>query len=56
MDKMKIVIVKDGNKYCCYDENNFKNLQESKAYFGKTPKKALKKFLKKNKLDGDNNG
>ena len=44
---MKIVIKKDGNKYVCYDEDTFVNLQESEASYGKNPKKALKKFLKK---------
>ena len=43
---MKIVIVRDGNMWCCYNEYSFINLQESDVFWGKTPQQALDNFIR----------
>jgi hypothetical protein len=49
MEKMKIVLLKDGNMWCCYNEHKFTNLQESDAFWGETPQEALEQFIAFNK-------
>lgn len=41
---MKIVVVKVGDSWCCYDEYNFINSQESPIEFGNTPQEAVDRF------------
>jgi hypothetical protein len=38
---LKIKVVKDGNSYCAFDENRFRNLQESISGWGNTPDEAI---------------
>ena len=45
LDNMKIVLIKDGDQWACYDDNNFINLQESFVSFGNTIYEALEQFI-----------
>ena len=44
-EAMYYFIKKDGDQWCA-TYNDFKNLMESPAEFGKTPQEALQKFIK----------
>lgn len=49
IDRMKIVLLKDGNEWACYDDYTFINLNDSFVSFGHTPQEALEQFIAFNK-------
>jgi hypothetical protein len=49
IDRMRIVLFKEGNEWACYDDYTFINLQESFVSFGHTAIEALEQFIAFNK-------